>query len=288
MLIILLIIYAVFIAWASISCYKKTLYKEKPGIHKLAKISFWGVAISGLVGLASLIVLINYSNEFQLDFYVFSGLIRIIFLSIFIVSVVIFIIFWNKSPSHLLIKQSQIKDKNRQKLEQELTEKGFEISKKIECASEFGFFIDMNKKTIVICDYLFDKKIVLSFSEIINCEITENNNVVFIGDSKTFNLVKSLKIRIITNDIVNASRTLDLIQDEISKDSNYYKAVISFAQEVYSAIYSLTNEKNKTNLKNHNTNEFYIDLKKLSELKDKNIITEEEFRAKKEKLLKKM
>ena len=57
---------------------------------------------------------------------------------------------------------------------------------------------------------------------------------------------------------------------------------------MYSAIYSLTNEKNKTNLKNHNTNEFYIDLKKLSELKNKNIITEEEFRAKKEKLLKKM
>lgn len=288
MFVVLLIIYAVFIALASIIFYKKMLYKEKPLIYNLVKKSFYGIAISGLAGLVSLIVLNNYSKDFHLDFNVSSGLTQIIFLSVFIASVVLFIVFWSDSPSLLLVKQHKIKNNNRQNFEQELTETGFETSKKIECDSEFGFLIDTNKKMIAVCDYLSGKKIVLSFAEIINCEIIEDNNVIFIGESKTSNIVKSLKIRIITNDVVNAMRTVDLIQDEIPKDSNYYKAIIKFAHEVYSAIFCLTNEKNKTDIKSHDANEFYIALEKLAELKDKNIITEVEFRIKREKLLKKI
>lgn len=288
MFVIFFIVYAIFIAWASISCYKKMLYKEKQIIHKLAKKSLFGVVISGFVGLASLVLLNNDLKEFYLDFHVFSGLIQIIALFAFITSVVLYIVFWNNSPSHSLIKQYQVKNKNRQKFEQELAETDFEISKKIECDSEFGFFIDMNKRAIAICDYLFGNKFVLSYAEIINCEIIEDNNVVFIGDSKTFNKVKSLKIRIITNDVVNAMRTVYLIQDEISKDSNYYKAVINFAQEVYSAIFSLTSERNNTGLISQTASDLYIALEKMAELRDKNIITEEEFRTKKEELLKKI
>lgn len=282
------VIYAALIAWASIGSYLKMICKDTPQIRRAAKKSFIRITASGLVGLVTLIILNNYVKDSYLDFHLFSNLNQMILLSVSIASVVVFLIFWNDSPSRSLQKQYQNKNQNRQKFDQELAETGFEPSKKVECNSEFSFYIDINKKMIAICNYLYDKKIVLNFSEILNCEILENNNVMFIGDSKTFNKVKCLKLRIITNDVLNAMRTVDLIRDETSKDSQYYKTVMQFAQEVYSAIFSLTSEKNKAEFKNHAAYETCSALEKLAELKDKNIITEEEFGAKKEKLLKKI
>ena len=287
-LVFLIIVYAGFIAWASISSYKKMLYKEETRIHELAKGYFFRIAISGFVGLVSLSILNGYSDKLHFNLNDSSGIVQIVFLGLSVVSVVLFIVFWSNSPSHMLVAQYKIKNQNRQKFEQELEETGFEISKKIECDSEFGFFIDTNKKMLALCNYLYGNKLILNFSEIIHCEIIENNNVVFIGDSKTFNKAKCLNIRIITNDVANAMRTFDLIRNEISKDSQYYKIVMHFAQEVYSAIFSLVAEKNKADLRSHTANEFYTNLERLAALRDKNIITEDEFRLKKEKLLKKI
>ncbi len=246
--VLLPIIYAAFIAWASFGCYKKMISKDAPEIHKPAKKTFIGMAVFGTAGLASFILLINYTNGFHLGISALAGVIQIIILSALIVSAVLFLVFWTNGPSRSLIMQYQIKNQNRVKFEQALTEAGFETGKKIECNGEAGFFIDADKKMIALCNYLSGGNFILSFSKILNCEVIENNNVAFTGASRTFNIVKYLKIKIITDDVLNAMRMIDLIQNEISKDSNYYKSAMYFAQEVYSAVFSII-EKNKTGLK---------------------------------------
>jgi hypothetical protein len=244
MFVILLIVYAVFVTWASMSCYQKMAYKEKPDLNKSAKKSFLGVTVSGLGGLALLVILSN-SKDFHFDSQMFSNLNQMILLSFLIASVVVFVIFWKDSPSHTIIEQYQVEEKNSQNFEQALAETGFEISKKIECGSDLGFFIDMNNRMIAICNYLFGNKLILHFSDIIDCKIIENNNAAFTGDSRIFNIVKSIKIRIITEDVINAMKVVELIKHELSKDSEQYEIVMNFAQEVYSAVFSIMNAEQK-------------------------------------------
>jgi len=108
-------------------------------------------------------------------------------------------------------------------------------------------------------------------------------------------MLNNFSIRIITNDIDEPLYTIDLIKTPININSSLgtitYKGIIEFANRVYAIVQAIINENNKnvnkveTEQKSYNGLE---QLEKLAELKEKGIITEQEFEDSKKKILSKL
>lgn len=174
--------------------------------------------------------------------------------------------------------------------------------------------IDENNKKIAICNVKPTSKVeTIEFAKICECEIIEDSNTILKGGigralvggliagstgaiigantRNSKNVVNDLHIRILTKDINNSFFIIPVIQSETKKDSFIYKYSIDFANNVYSTIIAIikSNENdNSNNILTNESNDFEQQLEKLAELKEKGIITEQEFQESKKKILSKL
>ncbi|MFU2014806.1 SHOCT domain-containing protein [Peribacillus butanolivorans] len=116
------------------------------------------------------------------------------------------------------------------------------------------------------------------------------------GKTTTSQTVKSLKLQIVVNDTTKATQEMIFILDNkgVSKDSEYYKGVISNINEWHNIISVLINKADKeengqlknepflNNTSNINTSE---EIRKLYDLFKEGILTQEEFELQKKKLI---
>lgn len=119
-------------------------------------------------------------------------------------------------------------------------------------------------------------------------------------------MLSSLSVRIVTKDISNALCEIPIIKSETKRDSDEAKEAISFSQQIYATIISIIDSKPKANsadltastptptkpenlhqTPSHNQleNSSIEILKQLADLRDKGILTEAEFTAKKREIL---
>lgn len=120
--------------------------------------------------------------------------------------------------------------------------------------------------------------------------------IVGANTRKSKNIVSNLSVRIVTNNIDSPLYTLDLIthQIDINKPlyANLYKVAMEFANNIYATVQAIINDNNNTNIsetrQNSISNNGLEQLEKLSELKEKGIITQEEFEESKKKILSKL
>ncbi|WP_455715442.1 SHOCT domain-containing protein [Anaerosporobacter sp.] len=173
---------------------------------------------------------------------------------------------------------------------------------------------EVNKKWITV-SYVFGKRInsqIYDYSDIVQFELLENGNTVTkgglgralvggamfggvgavvggaTGKKRTKSHINSLRIKITTKDIDNPTIYINLINTDTKTDSIYYRSIYHSAQEILSLL-SIMQEESKEN-NNVLTNNMIIssdadEILKLSELKDKGILTEEEFQIKKKQIL---
>jgi hypothetical protein len=212
-------------------------------------------------------------------------------------------------------------EENKKKFAIELEEKGFNATKKL----ALGLWlhapvmqIDTDSKRIAICDYLKSKLTILSFSEILDCEVLEDSSTILSGGvgraavggmiaggtgavvgaatRKSKNVTNSLSIKIITTDIDDSLMVFDLITSETSRDSDLYKKSIYLAQEIHSTLISIIKTQQNSQLVAEeqspkqavaqlSTEDTVNQLKLLNDLKSQGIITEEEYNQKREKLV---
>ena len=161
---------------------------------------------------------------------------------------------------------------------------------------------------------------IISFENVVECNIIENSNVMESGGvgralvggiiaggagaivgantRKSKNIVSNLSIRIVTNEVDDPLYNLNLITYQIDTNkplyANFYKMAMNFANNVYATIQAIINENNKNtnkskeDLQEQKSSNGLEQLEKLAELKDKGIITDEEFEESKKKILSKL
>lgn len=195
-----------------------------------------------------------------------------------------------------------------------------------EFVKEFDNIIEFNNRAMAINKekkelyFLFNDELdkLIKYESIIECKIIENSNVVnsggigraivgglIAGDSgaivgantrKSKNIVSSLSIRIVTKEIDEPLYTLELLDYQIDTNkqlyANFYKLAMEFANNVYATIQAIIKDNNNTNVvetkQDLNSTNGLEQLEKLAELKDKGIITQEEFEETKKKILSKL
>ena len=188
---------------------------------------------------------------------------------------------------------------------------------------EFDNIIEFNNRAMAINKekkelyFLFNDELdkLIKYESIIECKIIENSSVVnsggigraivgglIAGDSgaivgantrKSKNIVSSLLIRIVTKEIDEPLYTLELLDYQIDTNkqlyANLYKQAMEFANNVYATIQAIIKDNNNTNVvetkQELNSTSGLEQLEKLAELKDKGIITQEEFEETKKKIL---
>ena len=222
---------------------------------------------------------------------------------------------------------SNYKDKQRKnkalQLYQDLIEKNkMENCQHISYKNIVRMDIDNKSKKLGAFSYYENESIILKFNEILDFEIFENGNsvissrtgsavaggLIFGGlgavagasGSRTINEnASTVKLKIYTNNIKNSVVTLDFLEKSISKVSNEYEEIrdvinkmISFlkiAREDNRQIERKEDKKviieNVDDIKSENN---VSSIKELAELKDKGIITQEEFEKSKKRILEKL
>lgn len=121
--------------------------------------------------------------------------------------------------------------------------------------------------------------------------------IVGANTRKSKNIVSNLSVRIVTNELENPLYTLDLITNQIDINkplyNRLYKLALEFASNIYATLQAIINDNNR-NMSKHNSskekssNNGLEQLEKLAELKQKGIITQEEFDESKKKILSKL
>lgn len=195
-----------------------------------------------------------------------------------------------------------------------------------EFVKEFDNIIEFNNRAMAINKekkelyFLFNDELdkLIKYESIIECKIMENSNVVnsggigraivgglIAGDSgaivgantrKSKNIVSSLLIRIVTKEIDEPLYTLELLDYQIDTNkqlyANFYKQAMEFANSVYATIQAIIKDNDNTNVvetkQELNSTNGLEQLEKLAELKDKGIITQEEFEETKKRILSKI
>lgn len=160
---------------------------------------------------------------------------------------------------------------------------------------------------------------IIEFKNIVECKIIENSSVVESGGigraivggviagevgaivgantRKSKNIVSNLSVRIVTNELENPLYSINLITSPIDINkmlyANLYRVATEFANNVYATIQAIINDNNKNikneeSIKEQDSNNGLEQLEKLAELKEKGIITEQEFQESKSKILSKL
>lgn len=189
---------------------------------------------------------------------------------------------------------------------------------KFDSAIEFNKIImavnKQEKKLSFFYNEMLDKTI--NFKSIVECKIVENSRemdkggigralvggivagstgaIVGATTRKSKKIISNLSVRIVTDEIENPLYSLQLITNPIdinkSLYSNLYDTAMRFADNVYAIIKAIINENTKEDASRNvlQENNGLEQLEKLAELKEKGIITEEEFQESKKKILSKL
>ena len=181
---------------------------------------------------------------------------------------------------------------------------------------------DMNHKQLALYSYYETTAVILDFDEILDFEVTENGNSIIssrtgstiaggllfgelgamagaIGSRSIDEVCHTLKLKIYTNNISNNVVTLDFLDDKVRTESIKYDDISQVIDEMVGFL-KLIKEHNRQeerkedkniiveNTEDIKQNNNLSSLKELAELKEKGIITQEEFEETKKKILSKL
>lgn len=233
-----------------------------------------------------------------------------IFIGILIILIILVISIIFKEKEN--IKNIETFKNNKEIVRVKLEKYGFSSSLSIpynENSMGAALMVDHENKKIALCHYSNAFIEYISFNQIINVEILKNNATIMKGgigraviggvlaggvgavvgastrDSEE--LLYSLKIRVITNDINKPLYVIKLNYNEIAVGSQEYNTIVDTANKIYSLIFSIANKDNKQNSSTGENNPLE-QIEKLATLKEKKFITDEEFKTKKKELLNKI
>lgn len=231
-------------------------------------------------------------------------------------ALIIFVIFIYGAIAILKRDNEIISKTNQSILNNEIA--GFSPTKSIgPQISNDRVYIDENNRKVLVINLLTQEKHIINFEDIIECSILENGATVqkggvgraIVGSAiaggvgaivgattrGSASQINSLSVRIVTRDIKRPLVELKLIKTASKRDSSWTKTYMHFAQEVYATIVSIIdsvqNSTEQRSSKNtpcsteHKQNHSVEILEQLADLRDKGILTEEEFTAKKQSVL---
>lgn len=173
---------------------------------------------------------------------------------IVIIIIVFIILGWYYSDT-----QNQNITSNNEKINKELEDKGFEISKNI---YHPNYILRVSKKIreIAICYLLSGQITYVKFEDILECEILENSNTIMKGGvgraiaggiiaggvgaivgantRNSQNVINSLQVRIITKNIDNALININLINSSSGVSTSGYEYInaMNFSNEIYATL----------------------------------------------------
>lgn len=298
----------------AISSLKKRLPFEEFNEDDVAEIkkSLRGSIIVGSFGLIFLVfyfVSLQYILDFSIAFIVLS-------LVISIVCFFTMLIFWGMAPT----KESVRRRKNIAVMDASL--QNYKFDKLIHFINS-DFCLALASDEIIIKNTFEGFYYTIPFSSIVDCEIVENGSTIMKGGigraivggvvaggvgaivgASTRNskeIVNSLFVRIITSDITDAMKTLEILKVSTSKGSPSYLNAQKAANEIYSCIVSIIDRNSKaveplsTNNIEHSeymvgtTNcDVFEAIEKLAGLNNRGILSDDEYLSKKIELLKRL
>lgn len=199
--------------------------------------------------------------------------------------------------------------KNKYKLR--LHTEGFRAEKSISFASQstvMQVLFDFKKKQIAILDLLNEYWDLIEIDSIIGCELLQDNSTVMTGGvgraivggalaggfgamvgastRSSSDIVRSLAVRIITNDPIKAMVMIEILNGELNRKMPDYKELYGKAQDIYSTVISVMDQNKQENKIFSNEHDEVIEkIRKFAKLKDDGLITEEEYERKRKKLL---
>lgn len=285
------------------NCYQKKSKKTNRLIRKI-------IVLIAIFSILSLVIELNKNIQEKGNYIMW---IIIIFVILFII-IIVQAVKANRKEQDTLFEN---KEKTKDYLE------GYNISKNISFVrsgignSEIDVKLDTEKQEVLICYYFSGAIHKIPFREIIECEVIEDKNTVMKGGvgraivggalaggagaivgantRASKNMIYNLQIRIVTSNINNSLYTINIINNSTGVDVNSYeyKNGSLFANEVYATIISIINQNNKQEdkeiLKEDNIQKSCFEqLEQLNGLKEKGIITQDEFETKKRELLNKI
>lgn len=193
-----------------------------------------------------------------------------------------------------------------------LSDHGFEISKTLVNGNVLTgtptiYIDDAHKKWAILKNKRAEPKI-YDFSDILDFEVLENGGSIMKGHAGsaiigglTFGVVgaiaggsrkkkviqtcKSMNILITINNSSFPNVTIPLISSEVKTDSLTYKSATKWAQNITSILTVMQNQGKQIKSNESNNIDIAEQIKKLSDLKEQGILTEDEFTAKKKQLL---
>lgn len=285
------------------NCYQKKSKKTNRLIRKI-------IILIAIFSILLLVIELNKNIQEKGNYIMW---IIIIFVILFII-IIVQAVKANRKEQDTLFEN---KEKTKDYLE------GYNISKNISFVrsgignSEIDVKLDTEKQEVLICYYFNWAIHKIPFREIIECEVIEDKNTVMKGGvgraivggalaggagaivgantRASKNMIYNLQIRIITSNINNSLYTINIINNSTGVDVNSYeyKNGSLFANEVYATIISIINQNKKQEdkeiLKEDNIQKSCFEqLEQLNGLKEKGIITQDEFETKKRELLNKI
>lgn len=172
-----------------------------------------------------------------------------------VIIIIVFIIWmWYYSDT-----QKQNITTNNEKINKELEDKGFEISKNI-YHPNYILRVSTKLREIAICYLLSGQITYVKFEDILECEILENSNNIMKGGvgraiaggiiaggvgaivgantRNSQNVINSLQVRIITKNINNALININLINSSSGVSTSGYEYInaMNFSNEIYATL----------------------------------------------------
>lgn len=238
--------------------------------------------------------------------------------------VVVVIIFAISSGADQAKEKLAIMEASNQKIEaskKDLVSAGFQIEKEAkEPSGNFYLAIDPKNKRWVLVIPNLPHPYVYKFKELISYELVDDGETTYssntgkalvggllfgaagavvgaAGKKKVKTTCKDMHIDLNINVIKSPMQVLQIINDaEISRDSELYKQNLAFAKNVMAMLAYIkenaeisepekTHPEQKQLQSQQGTGDIYAEIEKLHTLKEKGIITDEEFQKKKRSLL---
>lgn len=270
------------------------------------KILIWGILAILLISTVVIVSLINEGAKKDMDIYGLTKArqtfyntlpLTYIFPIVYVIVMVVFLFQWVLVPT----KDTIITEKKEERIKAELSK--YTIDREIRNGNNI-VSLDNKHETLIIrntSDMTYD---IIKYGELLSCEILENNSTVMKGgvgravvggiiaggagaivgaNTRKSEIMKELTIRIITSNSRKSSYVINLQGENLSNEA------YNFINEVYAIITNLINQYSKKEKAQVSVNNDITEqIEKLAILKEKKIITEEEFETKKKELLSKI
>lgn len=239
-----------------------------------------------------LIIIIQIKN-------LFSIMLLIIMFIIYLLAMFSLIQAWYNAPR----KEVARNELERMRKNQDNELRNLKFDKEIKFQNNVVCFDNTNNVLVIRDNSKFTNDII-KYTDILECEILENNNTVLqdglgralIGgviaggvgavvgaNTRKTEIITDLKIRIVTKNSSKSSYMIWLKSKEMSKQA------FEFVNEVYAMIKNIISKNDITKNEIKNSNKGILEqFEDLQNLKNKGIITQEEFETKKKELLNKM